>query len=117
MPGKWQAHWPIRNAGGAVIVENDDDPVWSNRRDERFRMVDRAGNLTLVTGSFNRNVSNLGWVVKQREFQKQKSLVINYAIASSPSWDEAQVDSRGHELAAAAIQIWPAPGALMSNNT
>lgn len=117
MPQKWQAHWPILDVAGDVLVENDDDPVWSSRRDERVRMVDRAGNLTLVTGSFNRDVSNLGWAVKQPEFQKQKSLVINYAIASSPSWREEEVDSRGHELAAAAIQIWPAPGTLMSNNT
>ena len=115
MPQKWRAHWPIADAAGGVIIEDDEDPAWISRRDDRARVVDRVGNLTLVTGSFNRDVSNLGWEVKRPEFQKQKSLVINYAIAESDVWDEVWVDSRGQELAAAAIQVWPAPDKLMSN--
>lgn len=116
MPQKWQTHWPVLDAAGALVAVDDDDPHWVNRRDERKRMVDRIGNLTLVTGSFNQEVSNLGWEVKRPEFEKQKSLVINYAVAQSDAWDEARVEARALELAEVAIRIWPAPQDLTSSD-
>jgi uncharacterized protein DUF262/uncharacterized protein DUF1524 len=114
MPQKWQTHWPVLDESGAVVPPDDSDPVWINRRDERKRLVDRIGNLTLVTATFNQEVSNKGWSVKRPEFAKQKSLVINYAVASSDVWDEASVEARAQELATVAVKIWPAPEALMS---
>ncbi|MGP9583360.1 HNH endonuclease family protein, partial [Brachybacterium sp. AOP35-5H-19] len=85
------------------------DPAWLASSAERQRAVDRIGNLTLVTGTFNRGVSNRGWSVKRPEFEKQKSLVINYDIAKSEVWDEDAIESRGRSLAAAAVRLWPAP--------
>ncbi len=114
MPQRWKAHWPIFDAAGTEVMADEGDPHWTSRRDERARVVDRLGNLTLVTGSFNREVSNLGWAVKNAEFQKQKSLVINYSVAQSDTWDETRVAERGHELGEVAIRLWPAPGALRS---
>jgi hypothetical protein len=83
------------------------------RSEERKRLVNRVGNLTLVTSTFNQDVSNLGWTIKKPEFEKQKSLVINYGVASSPTWDDAAIDDRARKLAAAACRLWPAPHTLL----
>ena len=88
MPKRWRKHWPVLGPDGSVLLEDDADPHWLHASAERSRALDRIGNLTLVTGTFNREVSNLGWAVKRPEFEKQKSLVINYEIAQSATWDE-----------------------------
>lgn len=112
MPQSWGAHWPVTDSDGALVQEDANDPAWLASSAERQRVVDRIGNLTLVTGTFNRSVSNRGWSAKRPEFEKQKSLVINYDIARSEEWDEDAIESRARSLAAAAIRLWPAPGPL-----
>ncbi|WP_256842157.1 DUF262 domain-containing protein [Ornithinimicrobium cryptoxanthini] len=115
MPRSWEKHWPLSDADGAVVLKDESDPAWLTLRGERARIVDRIGNLTLVTGTFNRDVSNLGWAVKRPEFEKQKSLVINYDIARSVAWGEGVIAERARELAAAAIRLWAAPDSLVAH--
>lgn len=107
MPQKWEKHWPVTDEDGSDISENPADPRWLSLSAERNRVVDRIGNLTLVTSSFNGSVSHLGWSVKKPEFEKQKSLVINYDIAQSETWDEATLAERADALATVAVTIWP----------
>lgn len=114
MPQSWEEHWPIHDANGQMVERNDSDPAWLNLSAERRRAVDRIGNLTLVTGSFNGSVSNLSWLVKRPEFEKQRSLVINYAVARADNWGESAIAERAKSLAAAASRLWPAPETLMS---
>lgn len=68
----------------------------------------------MVTGSFNGSVSNLGWLVKRPEFEKQKSLVVNYAVAREEDWSEHSIEQRAKILAAGAVRLWPAPESLLS---
>jgi hypothetical protein len=112
IPKTWEPNWPVTDDDGVAVVKDETDPRWINLSAERRRIVDRIGNLTLVTGTFNRDASNLGWIVKKPEFVKQKSLVINYAIAQSEVWNEETIAERARSLAAAAIRIWPAPETL-----
>jgi len=112
MPQKWKTHWPVTVKGGSIVTEDPDDPQWQSLFAKRNRAVDRIGNLTLVSQSFNGTVSNLSWVVKMAAFQKQKSLVINYHIAQSESWDEARIEQRAEFLAEIAVAIWPRPADL-----
>jgi hypothetical protein len=102
MPQSWQEHWPLDPLDGDI----------GQRTSEREKVVDRLGNLTLVTGTFNRSVSNLGWDVKRVEFENQRSLVINYDIANSVNWDESTIEQRGRLLAAAACRVWPSAASL-----
>lgn len=113
MPRAWTTHWPARDADGVRIVPDDANPTWIALSGERRRVVDRIGNLTLVTGTFNQNVSNLGWDAKRPEFEKQKSLVLNYAVARADRWDEAKIAERAELLAQAATRLWPSPEALL----
>lgn len=114
MPRAWEEHWPILDAEGQAVERNESDPAWLNLSAERRRAIDRIGNLTLVTGNFNGTVSNLGWSAKRPEFEMQKSLVINYAIARAENWSESTIADRATTLAAAASRLWPAPETLLS---
>ncbi|WP_298877065.1 DUF262 domain-containing protein [uncultured Microbacterium sp.] len=111
MPRSWPAHWPVVGGDGSAVDRDDENPEWVVRASERNAVVDRVGNLTLVTATFNNEVSNLGWEVKRPEFLKQRSLVINYMVADSACWDEGTIDQRGRGLADAAIRIWGPPPA------
>ena len=65
MPQKWKpADYPMKE-GTAEAVE---------RRD---RLVHSIGNLTLVTGSFNKQLSNEGFTLKRPEIATSSSLVLN----------------------------------------
>ncbi|SNS38650.1 Protein of unknown function [Geodermatophilus pulveris] len=114
MPQSWETHWPIADALGTIVPKDEVDLKWQTLSAERRRTVDRIGNLTLVTATFNRDVSNLGWAVKKPEFEKQKSLVINYEVARSDAWNEGKIADRARVLAAAAIRLWPAATKLLS---
>lgn len=107
MPQRWQDHWPLIHEDGSAVEEDTSDPQWLSLSDVRDRAVDRIGNLTLVTSSFNGSVSHLGWIFKKQEFEKQKSLVINYGLAHNESWDEESISERADALATVAIAIWP----------
>ncbi|MCZ2813160.1 DUF262 domain-containing HNH endonuclease family protein [Modestobacter sp. VKM Ac-2979] len=117
MPQSWGAHWPIVDSLGAIVPKDELDPQWQAVSAERRRTVDRIGNLTLVTGTFNRDLSNLAWGVKKSEFEKQKSLVINYGVAQSDAWNEGKIADRARVLAAAAIQLWPAATKMLSSSS
>lgn len=107
MPQRWQDHWPLIHENGYAVEEDSLDPRWLSLSDVRDRAVNRIGNLTLVTSSFNGSVSHFGWTFKKQEFEKQKSLVINYGLAQSESWDEDSISERADALATVAIAIWP----------
>ncbi|MBH0023980.1 DUF262 domain-containing protein [Salinibacterium sp. SWN248] len=113
MPQSWEQNWPI-TVDGRVVEGDEDDPVWQTASDVRRRAVNRLGNLTLVTGSFNRRLSHGAWQSKRPEFSRQNTLVINFPIANTDSWDESHIDRRAADLARIAIEIWPSPEALGS---
>lgn len=101
MPRKWEPHWPL-----AADVDPD-DPSVAAATQTRNGYVDRIGNLTLVTSTFNQSVSNLAWTVKRPEFAHQASLELNKAIGGAATWDEGSIDRRGEHLLTVALKIWP----------
>lgn len=98
MPVHWQANWPLDIADEAerVAVEQ-----------QRKSHVDRIGNLTLITGSFNGSLSNSAWGVKRPALMQQSKLQINARIAASEVWDEDSITARAKELADIVTGIWP----------
>ncbi|ANF31313.1 hypothetical protein A0130_06200 [Leifsonia xyli] len=115
MPQSWEEHWPILIDNRAA-ARDESDPVWINASEERNRAVNRIGNLTLVTGSFNGHLSNSGWDTKRSEFAKQHTLVINFSIADAATWDEGHIARRAAGLALAATEIWPSAEQLRSSH-
>lgn len=106
MPQSWQDHWPLD-------LDPGDEAARIRAEAERNARVHRLGNLTMVTNTFNKVVSNLSWSEHKRpEFAKQASLELNKPIAASETWDEAAIDARAKALATVAARIWPSPVAL-----
>lgn len=114
MPQAWKANWPVVDVDGNVVPVDEHDPKWSSLAEERRQAVDRIGNLTLVTGTFNRGVSNSGWAQKREEFEQQRSLIINYEVARSEVWDEDRIINRSAAMAAAAARLWPSAEKLLA---
>lgn len=100
MPRSWQTHWP---------VEAQDDATKFAAEQERERHLHRIGNLTLVTQAFNSGVSNEAWNVKRQELIEHSQLALNTRLSKSADWNEALIDSRARDLAAAACVIWSRP--------
>lgn len=113
MPQTWEAYWPLLE-NGRPFLKDENDLAWLNASDERNRTVNRLGNLTLVTGSFNGHLSNNAWSVKRTEFAKQNTLVINFGVSSHDSWDESRISARALELAEVATEIWLSAEALQA---
>jgi hypothetical protein len=107
MPRGWEPHWPVAPA----TATNGGSPSQAAMRD---LAVDRIGNLTLVTSSFNKELSNSAWAQKRPEFGRQHSLLINAEVSNSEQWDEASIEARARDLARHAICIWPSASALLS---
>lgn len=112
LPQKWKDHWPVLDDQGQPVNPTLPDHEVVERVQARTRAVDRIGNLTLVTGAFNRDVSNLAWSVKKPEFEKQTALIINKQVAASEAWDEAAIEERAVTLAEVAARVWPEPNEL-----
>lgn len=114
MPQAWKPNWPVVDDDGKVVPLDEHDPKWLSLAEERGRAVDRIGNLTLVTGTFNRGVSNSGWAQKREESEQQRSLVINYEVARSEAWGEDEIIKRSMAMAGAAARLWPSAKNLLA---
>jgi hypothetical protein len=116
LPQTWRQHWPM--AGDAqptdtefnqalFAVLEDDSPI--GRIVRRQRLKQTLGNLTLVTQSFNSEVSNLGFDVKRKEFEDQSILMITKDFVKKDNWTEDEIAARGKQLFEHARRIWRAP--------
>ena len=99
MPKKWGEYWPL-----PVDVEDDIEAT-----EERDRLIDSIGNLTLVNKRLNPALSNAPWSEKREELNKHSTLFLNKdLIDEAPNlWDETAIVERAKRLSRVAIKIWP----------
>ena len=98
LPQRWREHWPVDAPGPAET---------QLAQQRRGSYVDRIGNLTLVTGSFNASLSNSSWETKRKAIADQSVLQLNRPISSVERWSENHIDARASELAEIVCRIWP----------
>jgi hypothetical protein len=105
MPQSWRGSWKI--AG----VDHLDglDPERLAREIERASVIDKIGNLTLLTGPLNSSVSNGPFSVKMPAVRAHSSLALNRELNGFDEWNEERVAERGVALFATAREIWEAP--------
>lgn len=104
MPRAWHTSWPL--------PEHD-----AEQRHQviarRERRVHTLGNLTLLTGKLNRNISNSAWGVKRDAVNRHTTLYLNkHLLEQSPeSFDDESIIERGRALGRLACEVWPRPKA------
>ena len=99
MPVKWSQHWPLPEDAQNDIRVTDD----------RNRLVQTMGNLTLVTARLNSELSNAPWQNKRLALHDHSVMFLNRdALDNAPSvWDEAAIEARARRLYQAATKVWP----------
>ena len=102
MPQSWQAHWPL--------------PSSQNERD-RNELVQRIGNLTLLSEKLNKDVSNFPWISsdetksKKAKVKKDDLLQMNKLLLdlAEDDWSDEKIIMRTESLIAAILDIWKVP--------
>ncbi|RWD16094.1 MAG: DUF262 domain-containing protein [Mesorhizobium sp.] len=107
MPQRWRESWPV--PGFDHLDDDDTDIDYLTRQAERDAVIDRLGNLTLLTGALNSAVSNGPYSVKMPAVRSHSSLALNRDLNQFDSWDEESITARGLSLFETASRIWMAP--------
>ena len=112
LPQDWFEHWPLSNGQrGATIDERLQQP--SPESDERDRMLQTMGNLTLLTGNLNSALQNHKFRDKVEQIEGYSLLVMNTHfkkhLDEGRGWDEAAIEQRGRVLFDLAKELWPYP--------
>ena len=100
MPQEWRVHWPLPEDIPPELAET-----------ERSKLLHTIGNLTLVTGKLNPDLSNAAWVEKRQKLYEHSILSMNKKLHAVPEWNEATIQERSAELFELARTLWPTPSA------
>ncbi len=118
MPQKWFEHWSLY---GKSVSEEDfeysyqksfseeDENGYYHKIENRKRVLNTIGNLTLLTNSLNPSVSNGSFNRKRPEIVKQSSLKLNTYFHDIKEWNESKIKERCAELFNYFINIWEYP--------
>jgi hypothetical protein len=107
LPDIWAEHWPLSD--GTVVPPDLRTGLSDAQLKEvadREALKHSLGNLTLLTGSRNPSLGNLGFNAKHKAFEDSQ-LVLNHEIADVANWNEDSIRQRANRLADLAIAIWP----------
>jgi Protein of unknown function DUF262/Protein of unknown function (DUF1524)/Restriction Enzyme Adenine Methylase Associated len=99
MPRRWQMHWPLPADRTAI---------------ERDSMIHTLGNLTLLTGRLNSQVSNGPWAGnggKQAALHRHDVLMVNRQLLGGPddNWSDDAITARTERLIRIIREVWPVP--------
>ena len=96
MPRKWEDEWPLE--------DTSDDA-----ENQRNRLIETFGNLTLTSSKMNIAVSNRKWT-RKKETLRTDNLFLNRRLLDELGdrpWDEEAIQKRSGALADAMCRIWP----------
>jgi hypothetical protein len=103
----WPQH-PAQDAWPSVLKKEDGSTDWSAYL-SRQTVINRIGNLTLVTPSFNSSLGNRAFAEKKPAIEKESLLRLNNCFNefSISEWTEESILQRGRTLFSYARKIWP----------
>ncbi len=112
LPQKWIEHWRLPSGEPGVTPEQRMEQP-SPESDERDRVLQTMGNLTLLTGPANSSLQNDAFEVKVEQIEGYSLLALNTHfkkhLDEGKSWDEAAIEERGRVLFDMARELWPYP--------
>lgn len=119
MPQKWREHWM------------PEQPLTTQEEQQRDKLVQTIGNLTLITQSLNSSLSNRPWtddasaaltsggmpgqgkwsILNQFNLQVLNKEILNHR----EKWSESDIGNRSDDLAESIVRIWPGPDPAVEN--
>ena len=121
MPQGWHEHWEINNnfvkkqdleiANHAKLAEDNTNGFY-HLIDQRNKLIQTLGNLTVLTSSLNPSVSNSSFEVKKKAIIEQSTLMVNRYFYDYDKWDEQSIKQRSESLYTIIKQIWCYPASL-----
>lgn len=121
LPEKWVVHWPLN---GQVVTAEEASRALASIFDletpstrieainERERLKNTFGNLTLVHYGINRSLQHGPFSEKRRKLFEESNLHLNRTLMLLESWDETAIQKRGSDLFDVARTIWRGPASL-----
>jgi hypothetical protein len=91
-----------------LLTSGEDSPAAMATR-KRENALQTIGNLTILSSGLNTSQSNSAWDSKRPEMMKHSLLPINQPLFGLSDWNEDAIRSRGEDLFARALAIWPRP--------
>lgn len=121
MPQDWPENWPLPNGETSPVKDawqltylGDEDDATATLSEEgkkcvaeRAKLINTAGNLTLLNNKANPSLGNKGWGEKQLLF-RDSLLALNREVGNRPCWDEQAIKERGAMLGQVACKLWKA---------
>lgn len=99
LPQAWNTTtWPLPGV---------EEPLAETQR--RNSLVHSLGNLTLVTGKLNPELSNGPWEYKRPRLDEHGVLRLHHSATQSETWGEREILDRSCKLATRALSIWAHP--------
>lgn len=106
LPRAWESHWDLSS---------------NVTREERNRVIHGIGNLTLISGKLNKELSHGPWLApngqssKQAGLRKHSKLELNARLLREhvDLWDESAIATRAKLLFETASNLWPSPASLI----
>ena len=98
-PQGWERHWR-----GDLSVGASEEDRWRTRQ-----IVNRIGNLTLVTQPMNSKLGDNSWSYKA-DLLREDNLEMNLRLLRDMEgdvWNESEIDRRSRQLAGYVTEIWP----------
>ena len=100
LPQTWTADWPFEDGTTGNSYSEDASALARNAT------IHVLGNLTLLTSSLNKSISNRSFSEKQDKFAQHTGLFLNKWFADKERWTESEIRARGDHLANLAVLRW-----------
>lgn len=81
-------------------------PKADQRLQKHSTLLNRLGNLTLLSARLNTSIRNSEFSLKQKEYSKSELIITNTIPSNFDIWDELSIGKRQEELADIALKIW-----------
>ena len=107
MPQSWKEHWPV--PGFDHVPDGVINADQFAREIKRDQMINKLGNLTLLTHKLNSTISNGRFSVKLPAVRAYATLALNRELNAFDHWDEETILKRGESLFDVARIIWRGP--------
>ena len=100
LPQTWTAEWPFEDG---TMGDSYSEEASALSRNATIHVL---GNLTLLTSSLNKSISNKSFSEKRDKFAQHTGLFLNKWFADKKRWTESEIRARGDHLANLAVLRW-----------